>query len=152
MNEFSQQLQNRLNNLPAVKELLSNPATHRLRKDYLFSFQQHWHYPETTTIYWIAKDYDLPKHWWGELDGYTKNYTENEIYRQEKKMENLRASEREMWARLKINAHNWTRKQHNHWAVFYCVILQRFFVSTVLIKNFSHQQDTLFFSFSALLF
>lgn len=205
MNKFSQQLQNRLNDISAVKELLSRPSTQRLRKDYRLSFRQQWQHPEIRTFYWaacgmfgvfsaafmltygiqspviwglwaailggcglwslkfgrwvldagyewhekakslglrhyhlntefeeasftlkakvverceqlgasptqvqqlyaIAKDCDLPKQWWGELNYFTEKYTENEMYREQEKMENLREAGREMLARLKMNA------------------------------------------------
>ena len=54
MNKFSQQLQNRLNAMPGIKELLSSASTHRLRKDYRFSLKQQWQFPETTMLYVAA--------------------------------------------------------------------------------------------------
>lgn len=200
MNKFSQQLQNRLNDLPAVKELLTSKETQRLRNNYslildltktstayyvmvcgmlfvtaIFLSPEYgsatflsilglsavgcllwgikygrsipnaayvWHkkarnlglgwyglgvdFEEASSslkveviemctklgatpaqvqqLYAAAKDYDLPKQWWNELEDYATEYTKNEIYRQEQKKEHLQQLEKEMVARLKINS------------------------------------------------
>jgi len=54
MNKFAQQLQHRLNAMPAVKELLTSSSTQRLRKDYRFSVKQLWDYPEMRMLYAAA--------------------------------------------------------------------------------------------------